>query len=169
MTLQSSVFTWISSMSGLWHNSCAPHISALKVSALDPYCIDFLWVVEKSPCFPLLFSLSDVSLHRRLSETPSNIQFGSSSSTWSHNSYSENELYSGLVFPLISSITVIYFFSSKFRNSVRSLNTKISERFCVVVLSAFYFTETEVNVLTPNTASKSHFLKTGICDLIIML
>ena len=45
----------------------------------------------------------------------------------------------------------------------------MSEHFCVVVLSAFYSTETEINVLTPNTASKSHFLKTGICDLIIML
>ena len=44
----------------------------------------------------------------------------------------------------------------------------MSEHFCVV-LSAFYSTETEINVLTPNTASKSHFLKTGICDLIIML
>ena len=35
----------------------APHISALKVSALGPYFIDFLWVVEKSPYFSLLFCL----------------------------------------------------------------------------------------------------------------
>ena len=139
----------------------APHISALKVSALGPYCIDFLWL-EKSPCFPL-FYLNDVSLHSRLRETPSNIEFGSSSSTWSYNSRVTIKK-SGLIFPLISSLSVIYFFSSTFRSSVHSLNTKILESFCVVVLSAFYFTETKVNVLTPNTASNSHF-----CDLIIML
>ena len=161
MTLQASVLTSISSMSGLWHNSLSSSYICLKISALGPYCIDFLWP-EKSPCFPL-FYLNDVSLHSRLRETPSNIEFGSSSSTWSYNSrVTINK--SGLIFPLISSLSVIYFFSSTFRNSVLSLNTKILESFCVVVLSAFYFTETKVNVLTPNTASNSHF-----CDLIIML
>ena len=64
----------------------APHRSTLKVSALGPYCIDFLWVVEKPLCFSLLFSLNDAFLHGRLSETPSNIQSVSFSSTYSRSS-----------------------------------------------------------------------------------
>lgn len=62
-----------------------PHISDLRVSPLGTYCVDFLWVAEKSHRFPLLFSLNNVSLHGGQRGKPSSIQAGSYSYTVSHN------------------------------------------------------------------------------------